>query len=31
MYPGNVGEVTSPDYPVQCPPSSSSVDWLDGN
>ena len=31
MYPGSVREVTSPDYPVQCPPSASSVDWLDGN
>lgn len=31
MYPLASEEVTSPDYPVQCPPSASSVDWLDGN
>lgn len=31
MYPLTSEEVTSPDYPVQCPPSASSVDWLDGS
>lgn len=31
MYPLTSEEVTSPDYPVRCPPSASSVDWLDGS